>query len=183
MPLLGCGRNCPKNLILIKDFTVIFVNDKVLGIQKGGITSYYMMKGDATVPQDWAGNVYYINKKAESEALWGPFADELFSTIVYNKNEQAITFKIPETIPESDYEIDIYIEGSREYTGGEFVPREFLIFEDEQKKDLWVAGEEYCLPLEDIIFSRFSIKVDVPYLEEPYTFDVFPLLPEDKVYK
>ncbi len=166
-----------------KEYTVIFVNDKVLGVRKGGLTFYYKMKGNATVPQDWASNVYYLDKKAESKALWEPFANELFSTIAYNENEQAVTFVIPETIPGDDYEIDIYIEGSREYTGGEFVPREFLIFENEQKQDLWVAGKEYSLPFEDIIFSRFTIKVDAPYIEDPYTFDVFPLLPEDKVYK
>ncbi len=166
-----------------KEWAVTFCNHKVLSIQKGGINFYYKMKGEATVPQDWAENIFTMEKEAESEKMWKPFVDELFSSINYNKKDRSITFVIPKTIPEGNYDLDIYIEGSREYSGGDFEPREFFIYEDEQKKDLWKAGEEYSLPAEDIIFSRFSIKVKVPYIVDPYVFDAVPLLPEGCVYK
>lgn len=165
-----------------KEYTVIFCNYKVLGVRKNGFTSYYMMKDEATVPQDWADNLFTLEKQEKSEALWKPFAQALFSSVAYHPETREVTFVIPETIPEGNYDIDIYIEGSREYTGGEFEPREFFIYEDEQKKDLWEAGAEYSLPLEDICFSKFYIKVKAPYIVEPYSLDVFPLLPEDQVY-
>lgn len=166
-----------------KEYTVIFYNHKVIGVQKGKAISYYKMKDGHTVPQDLADNIFTLEKKAESEKAWVPFVEELFSSVIYDEDEQAITFVIPEVIPQGSYEIDLYVEGSREYTGGKFEPREFFIYEDEQKKDLWVPGERYSLPAEDICFSRVNIKVDFPYLEDPYKLDALTLLPEEKVYR
>ena len=164
-------------------YTVVFCNSKGVGLKKGGITFYYKMKDEGTVPQDWASNIFYLEEQENAKALWKPFADELFSTVTYNEDQQEITFVIPETIPGKYYEIDLYVEGSRNYTGGEFERREFFIYEDEQKNDTWETGVEYSVPLEDICFSRFYIKVDASYLEEPYMFDVFTLLPEERVHK
>ncbi len=167
-----------------KEYKVVFCNSKVIGVKKGGIAFYYEMTGDsATVPQDWARNVFYLKEQENAKAIWQPFAEELFSTVAYNEQEQEIIFVIPEIIPGKYYGIDLYVEGARNYTGGEFERREFFIYEDEQKDDSWEAGVEYAVPLEDICFSRFYIKVDASYLEEPYMFDVFALLPEDRVYK
>lgn len=166
-----------------RDYTLIFGNYKVLGIEKGGITFYYKVKGDkARVPVDWARNVFTIKQQGESEAIWQPFAEELFSTIAYDDECQTIRFVIPEVIPEGVYSIEICMEGVRDYTEGEFEPHGFVIYEEEQKEDLWVPGEEYPIILVDECFSRFDIMVNAPYLEQAYTFDVLPLLPDDRVY-
>lgn len=164
------------------DYTIMFYSQKVLGIKKHGITWYYKPK-EHYVPVSWAENQFTLERRAKKEAVWGPFAEELFSTIVYDEENEVITFTIPETIPEGSYDILLSIEGARGYTDGEFEPWRITAYGDEQENDTWEPGKQYTLPLEDICFSRCEITVTAVYLEDGYTFDILPLLPEDRVHR
>lgn len=153
-----------------KNYTSIFCNSQVFSARKSGITFYYETKGDyADVPVYWVENVFNLERRAEAESIWQPFAEELFSTILYDEEYQVIAFTIPETIPEGIYNIGMYMEDVRGYTGGEFVPYGLSAYEDEQKQDLWEPGKEYAISLEDVCFSCYDIIVNALYLKEGYT--------------
>ena len=166
-----------------KEHTVILYNYHVIGIKKGSSVKYYRMT-EETVPLDWAKNIFDLKEEAEYRLIWEPFVEELFGSIKYNEEYQEITFVVPNEIPtEGKYYIDIYVEGLRGYTKGEFEPTQFLIYEDEQANNTWIKGYEYYIPFEDITFSRLTISVNAPYINDDYVYDVMPLIPKDRVYK
>ncbi len=162
--------------------TYTVCSDEVIAFHNGDRLQYFRVADEeAELPYDMLEDVVYDAERARNDAVWQPFADELFDSIYYDE-EGFINFTIPSEAPAEQFWIEIHMMGVDGYTEGAFKPVEFHTFEEEQKNSSWELGATYRFPISTIVYSKFEFDVRASGTSA-FTFDALALLPKASVHR